>query len=233
MKVLRVFSSRTTRWKSARLHGGVLLQPLSAPLQNGLRFFQHPLPAIPSAFLADAPAPEPGRDVRFTMLVSNDTNELVPAYHTGSLECPCVPSLRWNSRLRCRFWPEPDSIFGSLSMTVPIAVYFCWAYHSACASDHVDARSRGDRLTEVSPSIRRRQVVPAASDPTVTSRTGADRLLRTKPQVRLTNLFPYRTITGTPSLFHTQALLLSSLRILRPRSARGEGAEQPRNVFDL
>lgn len=29
-----------------------------------------------------------------------------------------------------------------------------------------------------------------------------------------------------------QALLLSSLRFLRPRSSRGEGAEQPRNVSD-
>ena len=29
-----------------------------------------------------------------------------------------------------------------------------------------------------------------------------------------------------------QALLLSSLRFLRPRSSRGEGAEQPRNVTD-
>lgn len=29
-----------------------------------------------------------------------------------------------------------------------------------------------------------------------------------------------------------QALLLSSLRILRPRSIRGEGAEQPRNLID-
>lgn len=54
------------------------------------------------------------------MLVSNDTNELIPAFHTGSLDCPRVPSLRWNNRLRCRFWLEPVSVFGSLSMTVPI-----------------------------------------------------------------------------------------------------------------
>ena len=93
-KVLRVFSSRTTRWKSARLHGGVMLQPLSAPLQSGLRFFQHPLPAIPSAFLADAPASTRRRDVGFTMLGSNDTNELAPAFHTGSLECPCAPCVQ-------------------------------------------------------------------------------------------------------------------------------------------
>jgi len=160
------------------------------------------------------------------------TNELVPAYHTGSLECPCVPSLRSNNRLRCRFWLEPDSIFGSLSMTVPGAVHFCWTFHSACPADHIDARSPGNLLAEVSSSRRWREVVSAASDPTVTSRTGADRLLRTEPQVRLTNLFSYRTITGTSSLFRTQALLLSSLRFLGPRSSRGEGAVPPRHVID-
>ena len=226
VKVLRVLSSRTTRWKSARLHGGVMLQPLSAPLQNGLRFFQHPLPAIPSAFLADAPAPEPGRNVGFTMLVSSDTNELIPAFHTGSLECPRVPSLRWNNRLPRRFWPEPDSIFGSLSMTVPTAVHFCWTYHSACPSDHIDARSRGDLLAEISSSRRWKDVVSAASDPTVTSRAGADRLLRTEPQVRLTNLFSYRTITGTSSLFHTHALLLPVGRFLSPHIGQGAATRQ-------
>jgi hypothetical protein len=116
-------------------------------------------------------------------------------------------------------------------MTVPTAVHFCWTYHSACTSDHIDARSRGNLLAEVSSSRRWRDVVSAASDPTVTSRAGADRLLRTEPQVRLTNLFSYRTITGTSSLFHTQALPLVATRILRPRMSRGVSAEWPRNII--
>ena len=78
MKVLRVLSSRTTRWKSARLHGRTMLQSLSAPLQSGLRFFQHPLPAIPSAFLADAPASTRRRDVGFAMFDCDDTDDLAP-----------------------------------------------------------------------------------------------------------------------------------------------------------
>ena len=164
------------------------------------------------------------------MLGCDDTNELALAIYTGSLECPCVPCVRWNNRLPRRFWPEPDSIFGSLSMTVPTAVHFCWTYHSACPSDHIDARSRGDLLAEISSSRRWRDVVSAASDPTVTSRAGADRLLRTEPQVRLTNLFSYRTITGTSSLFHTQALLLSMLRFSWPRISRGRDAERLRNM---
>ena len=115
-------------------------------------------------------------------------------------------------------------------MTVPTAVHFGWTYHSACPSDHIDARSRGNFLAEISSSRRWRDVVSAASDPTVTSRAGANRLLRTEPQVRLTNLFSYRTITGTPSLFRTEALPLVATRILRPRMSRGVSAERPRNV---
>jgi|SRR6266496_5708515 len=40
--------------------------------------------------------------------------------------------------MRCRFWPEPVSIFGSLSMTVPVAVHLCWAFHPACHSDRIN-----------------------------------------------------------------------------------------------
>lgn len=113
-------------------------------------------------------------------------------------------------------------------MTVPTAVHFCWTYHSTCPADHIDARSRGNLLAEFSSSRRWRNVVSAASDPTVASRAGANRLLRTKPQVRLANLFSYRTITGTSSLFHTQALPLVETRILRPRMSRELDAQQPR-----
>jgi hypothetical protein len=36
------------------LSRGANLEPLSAPLQRGIRFLQHPLPAIPSVGLATA-----------------------------------------------------------------------------------------------------------------------------------------------------------------------------------
>jgi hypothetical protein len=209
-QVLRVFSSRTTRWKSARLHGGVMLQLLSAPLRSGLRFFQHPLPAIPSAFLADAPASTRRRDVGFAMLSSSDTNELAPAFHTGSLERPCVPCVQQNTRLRA-FWPEPVSIFGSLGLTMLMAVHLCWAFHPAFPSDRIDARSPGNHLTAFSASQGCQDFVPAASDKTVTSFAGAGRLLRTESQVRFILSMSYQTITVTPS-FHTHALLLTFVR---------------------
>ena len=205
VKVPRVFSSRMTNWKSARFRGKAA--PLSAPLQRGLRFFQPPLPANPSAFLAETLASKARRAVGFAMLNNNDTNELAPAYHTGSLECPRVPCVQWNNRLRA-FWLEPDSIFGSLGLTMLMAVHLGWAFHSACPSDRVDARSRGNRLTEVSSPGRWKDVVSAASDPAVASHASADRLLRTEPQVRLTTLCSYRTIIVIPSLFRTDALPL-------------------------
>ena len=74
-----------------------------------------------------------------------------------------------------------------------------------------------------------KDVVPAASDPTVTSRASAGRLLRTESQVRLTIFMSYRTITVTPSLFHTQALPLRQRRFLRPQNGRGLNAECPRH----
>jgi hypothetical protein len=209
-KILPVLSSRTTHWKSARLHGGVMLQLLSAPLQNGIGFFQFPLPATPSAFLADAPAFTGRRNVGFIMFDCNDTNELTPASHTGSDMCPRAPRVRWSNPLRA-FWPEPVSVFGSLSMTMPKAVHLCWVFHSACPSNRIDARSRGNNLAAISSSRRWRDVVTAASDQTVASFASADRLLRTESQVRLTTFISYRTIIVT-TLFHTHALLLTLVR---------------------
>ena len=204
-----------------------MLQLLSAPLRNGLRFFQHPLPAIPSAFLADAPAPTRRRDVGFAMLSSSDTNELAPAFHTGSLECPCVPCVQQNTRLRA-FWPEPVSIFGSLGLTMLMAVHLYWAFHPACPSDRIDARSLGNHLTAFSASQGCQDFVPAASDKTVTSFAGAGRLLRTESQVRFMLFMSYQTITVTPS-FHTHALLLVGTRILRPHIIPQLSAGFPRD----
>jgi len=41
-----------TRWKSACFRRGTNLEFLSEPLQSGIRFFHHPIPAFSSAPLA-------------------------------------------------------------------------------------------------------------------------------------------------------------------------------------
>ncbi len=161
-----------------------MLQLLSAPLQNGLCFFQSPLPAIPSAFLADAPAPEPGRNVGFTRLDCTDTNELALATYTGSLGMSVCSECQVEQPTALPFWPEPVSVFGSLVVTVPTAVHVCWAFHSACSPDRLDARGRGTHLTAGVRIWKMEKVVPAASDQTVASLASAGRLLRTEPQVR-------------------------------------------------
>ena len=148
--------------------------------------------------------PHPKAGCRVCHVDCNDTNELTPASHTGSHVCPCAPCVRWSNPLRA-FWPEPVSIFGSLSMTMPEAVHLCWVFHSACPSDRIDARSRGNHLAAISSPRRWRDVVTAASDPTVASRASADRLLRTESQVRLTLFMSYRTIIVTTS-FHTDTI---------------------------
>ena len=191
---------------------GMMSQPLSTPLQGGLRFFQPPKPALPTAFLADAPALMRRKD-GIAMLSCNDTDELVPAYHTGSHCCPCAPSVQWDSRLRCLFWLEPVSIFGSLGLTMPEAVHLRWTYHPACSSDRIEAGSHGDVLAETSSTQGGRNVVTVASDRIVTNPAVTDRLLRTEPQVRLMK-YSSRTIIVTPSC-HTHAEPLPVGRIWR------------------
>jgi len=161
------------------------------------------VPAIPSAFLADAPAFTRRRDVGFMMLSSSDTNELAPAFHTGSLEYPCVPSVQRNNRLRA-FWPEPVSIFGSLDLTMLMAVHLCWAFHPACPSDRIDARSLGNHLTAFSASQGCQDVVSAASDKTVTSFAGADRLLQTELQVWFTHFYVISNNHCNPIISHAR-----------------------------
>ena len=151
-QVLPVFSSRTTRWKSARLHGGVMLQLLSVPLRNGLRFLQHPLPATPSAFLADAPAFTRRRDVGFAMFDCDDMNESAPAY---------TPAAGFVRVLRLHGWstlaalPFGSSLSASLARCILRCLWqFTWVgrFIQPCLSDRIDARSRGNHLTAVSSS---------------------------------------------------------------------------------
>jgi hypothetical protein len=99
-----------TNWKSARLHGRVMLQPLSASLQSGLRFLQFPLPAILTVLLANSPASEPRQNVGFLMLDSNDTNELAPAFTPAV--CLSVCFMYTNEAPTACLLAKPDSAFG-------------------------------------------------------------------------------------------------------------------------
>jgi len=80
---------------------------------NGLRFFQHPLPAIPTTLLAESSA-SMRRNVGFTMFRSNSDDDLAPAYYTGSRSDPCARTLKADNLTAYRFG-------GSLS--APLALY--------------------------------------------------------------------------------------------------------------
>ena len=90
----------------------LLAQPLSVPLQSGLRFFQPPMPATSTAHLAVTPARRGERDVGFILFLLNDTNDLVPASYTGSHIVRVLQVSGGSNRLRA-FWLEPVSVFGS------------------------------------------------------------------------------------------------------------------------
>ncbi len=113
-QVLRVFSPSTTRWKSARLHGGTMLQSLSDPLQSGLCFFQHPLPVTSTAHRAMTPASPLRRDVGFILFRCDDMDDLVPVTMPAAVVSVCSkaemeqPAARLLARACQRLW-----LFGS------------------------------------------------------------------------------------------------------------------------
>ena len=92
---------------------------LSAPLQNGIRFLQPPLPAASTVLLAETPAPR-GRDIGLTLFRLNDTNDVVPACTPAASVSVCS-KCRWKQPAACllagacqRLWLcEDDGAYGS------------------------------------------------------------------------------------------------------------------------
>jgi len=112
-----------------------------------------------------------------------NTNELAPAFHHRSLECPCVPCVQQNTRLACllagacqHLWlVRFDDAHGS-SLVLGIS-------SSLFLPDRIDARSLGNHLTAFSASQGCQDFVPAASDKTVTSFASAGSYCERKSQV--------------------------------------------------
>jgi hypothetical protein len=63
------------------LSGGVMLQPLSTALHDGIRFLRTPLPAVPTASLAiRLPTKSCGWTYGFTLFLPSDTGGVDLAY---------------------------------------------------------------------------------------------------------------------------------------------------------
>lgn len=105
------------------LSRGVMFQPLSAPLQDGIRFFRSPLPAVPTARLAARlPASRVGarRGNGFTLFHDNDTNGEGPACPPMA-QCSTCRDSKTRQHGHLPFWLEPIAVVGSVMVTVFIS----------------------------------------------------------------------------------------------------------------
>jgi hypothetical protein len=149
------------------LSRGVTFKPLSRPLQPGVRFFHHPLPAFPAAFLAiGLPTQFCGRKYGLTQFHASNTNRLGPASSPTAL-CRRVSLQKETSgrvpfgsgALRC-FRPALITVFigNSLTLTLLSSLTPC--------PFATNERIPIPRETGISPWMRH---YPGASHATVTS----------------------------------------------------------------
>ncbi len=135
--------------------------PLSAPLQNGLRFFRPPMPAPPSARLT-ARFPPPGVRIRGFQV------PLVECVGVGACCRPGGHGPRYslqkgNTPPPLPFWLEPVNLFGSFRLTTVTQIDI----RSPCRlSNPLPGRGfqEGTPLTISSPHVfdMLRRIVPAA-----------------------------------------------------------------------
>ncbi|TKB71261.1 MAG: hypothetical protein E8D46_18005 [Nitrospira sp.] len=98
---------------------------LSAPLQSGLGFLQHPLPAAPSASLTGTPAPSRERDIGFTVFRVDDTSGVVPANTPAVLRVRVLRVHRRSNRPRYPFGLSLSASLARLILTVPARQFTC------------------------------------------------------------------------------------------------------------
>ena len=133
------------------LSRGVMSQPLSDPLQTGLRFFRHPIPAQSSASLT----------VRLPVKLHWQPYRLTtfPACHKTDVGSAYSPAVRWRRNPNLQrvnrprtFWLMPVSSFGTVLLTrfisssLPLTVSASLAPQPLCClespSKHLTALTR-------------------------------------------------------------------------------------------
>ena len=127
------------------------MQPLSAPLQNGIRFLPPPLPAAPSAHLAVRFPSSPlaygaGRTTGLPRSADVPQWQRPHLYAGGSPSAPqefgaCGPG-------HAPFGPSGSAACACSYVTTPTMLYLGWPYHCILVPDHLAAGSRsyGSRL---------------------------------------------------------------------------------------
>lgn len=158
----------------------VMSQPVSRPLQPGIRFFHHPLPAPPSDRLT-AHLPVAWRRYGLTLFHINDKSGLGSAFPPVAC-CSRIPICKRDPKLRA-FWLEPVSAFGSLTLTMFISGSHPLTHTTQPQPPGRMRLRRFPTSSRFRVALRRGTVVPRASHNPITQDACLGRLLLAKQQV--------------------------------------------------
>lgn len=166
--------------KVCSLSRRVMSQPVSRPLQPGIRFFHNPLPAPPSAPLT-VHLPVTWRRYGLTLFHINDTSGLGSAFSPVACR-PRLPIYKREPKLHA-FWPEPISAFGSLMLTMFISGSLTLTNTTQPQPPRYMRLHHSPTPSRFQITLRRGTIVPRASHNPITQDACLGRLLLAKQQV--------------------------------------------------
>lgn len=158
----------------------VMSQPVSGPLQSGIRFFHDPLPAPPSDPLT-VHLPVAWRRYGLTLFHINDTSGLGSAF--PPVACRSRPPIYKRESKLHAFWPEPISAFGSLTLTMFISGSLTLTNTTQPQPPRRMRLRHSPTPSRFRVASRRGTLVPGASHNRITPDACPGRLLLAKQQV--------------------------------------------------
>lgn len=158
----------------------IISQPVSGPLQSGIRFFHDPLPAPPSDPLA-VHLPVAWRRYGLTLFHINDTSGLGSAF--PPVACRSRPPIYKRESKLHAFWPEPISAFGSSTLTMFISGSLTLTNTTQPQPPRHMRLRHSLTPSRFRVALRRGTLVPRASHNPITQDACLGRLLLAKQQV--------------------------------------------------
>jgi len=158
----------------------IMSQPVSGPLQSGIRFFHDPLPAPPSDPLA-VHLPVAWRRYGLTLFHINDTSGLGSAF--PPVACRSRPPIYKRESKLHAFWPEPVSAFGSSTLTMFISSSLTLTNTTQPQPPRHMRLRHSLTPSRFRVALRRGTLVPGASHNRITPDACPGRLLLAKQQV--------------------------------------------------
>ena len=158
----------------------IMSQPVSGPLQSGVRFFHNPLPALPSDPLA-VHLPVAWRRYGLTLFHISDTSGLGSAF--SPVACRSRPPICKRESQLHAFWPEPISAFGSSTLTMFISGSLTLTNTTQPQPPRRMRLRHSPTPSRFQVALRRGTLVPRASHNRITPDACLGRLLLAKQQV--------------------------------------------------